>query len=96
MLLAAIQMFFFGWDFEPKVCITFARIETFFPYSGRFSRKPLILASLAGYLLLNVIYMVNAFWFYQLKVAGCGVSEKLAILKILLRWSFCCLNASKT
>ena len=50
-----------------------ARIETFFPYSGRFSRKPLILASLAGYLLLNVIYMVNAFWFYQLKVAGCAV-----------------------
>merc|ERR1712032_344964 len=38
------------------------------PISDRFSRKPLILASLAGYLLLNVIYMVNAFWFYKLKM----------------------------
>ena len=35
---------------------------------GRFSRKPLILVSLGGYLLLNVIYAINAFWFYQLKV----------------------------
>ena len=36
--------------------------------SDRFSRKPLILVSLGGYLLLNIIYAVNAFWFYELKV----------------------------
>ena len=37
-------------------------------FTNRFSRKPLILASLAGYVLLNIIYMANAYWFYQLKV----------------------------
>ena len=37
-------------------------------HSDRFSRKPLILVSLGGYLLLNIIYAVNAFWFYELKV----------------------------
>lgn len=36
--------------------------------TNRFSRKPLILASLAGYVLLNIIYMANAYWFYELKV----------------------------
>jgi len=38
------------------------------PISDRFSRKPLILVSLGGYLLLNIIYAVNAFWFYELKM----------------------------
>merc|ERR1712212_809128 len=38
------------------------------PISDRFSRKPLILMSLGGYLLLNLIYAVNAFWFYELKM----------------------------
>ena len=59
-LLACIEQF---WN-----DIISAHMETFALCFGRFSRKPLILASLAGYLLLNVIYMVNAFWFYQLKV----------------------------
>ena len=35
---------------------------------NRFSRKPLILVSLGGYFLLNLIYAINAFWFYELKV----------------------------
>ena len=38
------------------------------PLSDKFSRKPLILFSLGGYVLLNVIYMINAYWFYELKV----------------------------
>ena len=38
------------------------------PLSDIFSRKPLILISLAGYVLLNVIFMVNVYWFYELKV----------------------------
>ena len=40
------------------------------PLSDRFSRKPLILFSLSGYVLLNFIYMVNAFWFYELRVGS--------------------------
>ena len=35
---------------------------------NRFSRKPLILVSLGGYFLLNLIYAINAFWFFELKV----------------------------
>ena len=31
-------------------------------------RCRVFLASLAGYVLLNVIFMVNAYWFYELKV----------------------------
>jgi len=38
------------------------------PLSDKFSRKPLILCSLGGYILLNIIYMINAFWFYELKM----------------------------
>ena len=38
------------------------------PMSDAYSRKPLILFSIGGYLLLNLIYLINSYWFYQLKV----------------------------
>ena len=33
-----------------------------------FYRKPFILLSIGGYVLLNVIFLVNSYWFYELKV----------------------------
>ena len=33
-----------------------------------FNRKPFILLSIGGYVLLNVIFLVNSYWFYELKV----------------------------
>ena len=38
------------------------------PLSDRFSRKPVILVSLGGYFLLNIVYIVNVYWFNELKV----------------------------
>ena len=32
------------------------------------NRKPFILLSIGGYVLLNVIFLVNSYWFYELKV----------------------------
>ena len=61
------------------------------PLSDMFSRKPLILISLSGYILLNVIYMVNAFWFYELKVSNLNY-----VIIQSLRWNTCCLSASRT
>ena len=55
---------------SPVHCYTLVRFSNFLqPQLLRFSRKPLVLASLAGYLLLNIIYAVNAFFFHELKVS---------------------------
>ena len=43
------------------------------PLTDKYGRKPLIVSSLAGYLLLNVVMLINSIWFYQLKV---GRSKK--------------------
>ena len=38
------------------------------PLSDRFGRKPLIVFSLFGYLILSVVFLLNSIWFSQLKV----------------------------
>ena len=38
------------------------------PLSDRYARKPFILLSVGGYIILNAIFLINAFWFYELKV----------------------------
>ena len=38
------------------------------PLSDQIGRKPLILSALFGYLLLDVIFLFNAVWFFELKV----------------------------
>ena len=38
------------------------------PATDKYGRKPLMLFSMAGYLLLNIILLINSIWFYQLKV----------------------------
>ena len=38
------------------------------PLSDTYGRKPLIISSLFGYLILNVVFLINSFWFYELKV----------------------------
>ena len=43
------------------------------PLTDKYGRKPLIVSSLAGYLLLNLVMLINSIWFYQLKV---GRSKK--------------------
>jgi len=63
-LIAAIQGLNGALQSLPTIVVAFFAG----PISDRFSRKPLILMSLGGYLLLNIIYAVNAFWFYELKM----------------------------
>ena len=38
------------------------------PMTDRFGRKPLIICSLLGYLLLDIIFLINSHWFFELKV----------------------------
>ena len=38
------------------------------PLSDKYGRKPLILVSFAGYFLLNLVFLINSYWFYELKV----------------------------
>ena len=38
------------------------------PMSDTYGRKPLLISSLFGYFVLNIVFLVNAFWFYELKV----------------------------
>ena len=38
------------------------------PLSDRYSRKPFVLLSIGGYVVLNAIFLINAYWFYELKV----------------------------
>ena len=38
------------------------------PLSDRYSRKPFVLLSIGGYVVLNTIFLINAYWFYELKV----------------------------
>ena len=38
------------------------------PLSDRYARKPFILLSIGGYIILNAIFLINAYWFYELKV----------------------------
>ena len=40
------------------------------PLTDHYGRKPLILSALVGYLILNLVFLVNSLWFYQLKVGG--------------------------
>ena len=37
--------------------------------SDKFGRKPLMITSLVGYFLCNIVFLVNSFWFYELKVS---------------------------
>jgi len=63
-LIAAIQGLNGALQSLPTIVVAFFAG----PLSDRFSRKPLILVSLGGYFLLNLIYAINAFWFYELKM----------------------------
>lgn len=47
-----------------------AIIFTFFlgSLSDKFGRKPLLLIGLAGSFILNIVFLVNCIWFYELKV----------------------------
>ena len=38
------------------------------PLTDSFGRKPLIICALFGYFLLDIIFLINSFWFYELKV----------------------------
>ena len=38
------------------------------PLTDTYGRKPLIISALLGYLLLDIIFLINSIWFYDLKV----------------------------
>ena len=38
------------------------------PLSDTYGRKPIIISSLFGYLLLNIVFLINCLWFFELKV----------------------------
>ena len=38
------------------------------PLTDTYGRKPLIISALFGYFLLNLVFLINAYWFFELKV----------------------------
>jgi MFS family permease len=44
------------------------------PLSDKFGRKPLIVFSLFGFLILSLVFLINSFWFDELKV--CQLENK--------------------
>ena len=38
------------------------------PMSDTYGRKPLIICALFGYFVLNLVFLINSIWFYELKV----------------------------
>ena len=38
--------------------------------TDKFGRKPLIICALVGYLLLDIIFIINTYWFLELKVSS--------------------------
>ena len=38
------------------------------PLSDTYGRKPLMILSIFGYLLLDVVFLINSFWFHELRV----------------------------
>ena len=52
------------------------------PLSDRYGRKPLILISFFGQILLGVVFLVNTFWFEELKVEYL-LFECLQVIRIL-------------
>jgi MFS family permease len=51
------------------------------PLSDRYGRRPLLIISLAGYSLLNLIFIINSFWFTELTVEYL-LLESLQVVKI--------------
>ena len=39
------------------------------PLTDTLGRKPLMIASLVGYFLCNIVFLINSYWFYELKVS---------------------------
>ena len=64
------QSFLFFQAFNGALQSVPAIVVAFFagPLSDRYARKPFILLSIAGYIILNAIFLINAYWFYELKV----------------------------
>ena len=38
------------------------------PLTDKYGRKPLIISALLGYLILDIVFLINSIFFYQLKV----------------------------
>ena len=38
------------------------------PLTDSYGRKPLIISALIGFFLLDIIFLVNSIWFFELKV----------------------------
>ena len=51
------------------------------PLSDRYGRKPLILVSFVGYFFLNLVFLINSYWFYDLKVTNIYASVLLIASK---------------
>ena len=64
------------------------------PLSDKYGRKPLILVSFAGYFLLNLVFLINSYWFYELKVYSFE-NITIALFGLFLRLNICFLNAFK-
>ena len=45
-------------------------------------RKPLMIMAIFGYLVLDVVFLINAFWFHQLRVGG----RDTAIIQMFRTW----------
>jgi len=61
--VAGIQAFNGALQSVPAIVVAFFAG----PLSDRYARKPFILLSIAGYIILNAIFLINSYWFYELK-----------------------------
>ena len=62
------------------------------PLTDTYGRKPLIICALLGYFLLDIIFLINSIWFYDLKVIPAKPNISLTILPPRLStscWSVC-------
>ena len=62
------------------------------PLTDTYGRKPLIISALLGYFLLDIIFLINSIWFYDLKVIPAKPNISLTIVPPRLStscWSVC-------
>ena len=62
------------------------------PMSDTFGRKPLLICPIIGFLILNLVLLLNSFFFHALKV---HLRRKISLSHLYLRWSTCCLSACR-
>ena len=65
------------------------------PLSDTYGRKPLIISALFGYFVLNIFFLVNSIWFFELKVTSMHTIMERDVRR-MFRLNTCFLSVWKT